>query len=179
MRHKKKPNPLTVAERDNNSNKLDKVALAKEVVDNVGSFRGASKTLKYHLYRMFGFNTAAAADLAGITLRTGYDLNQRLANDERQYKKLAHIVSGFPDKYRELCKLRLMGISNIEDKALGLYAEDPKLAIERPALLKHMKQAAGIVLEEPQTQVVPNINIGQLQAIILQSLESKKKEEDE
>ena len=48
-----------------------------------------------------------------------------------------------PAKYKALAKARLPQIAQIEANALDLYEADARLAIDKPAMLKALKQSAG------------------------------------
>ena len=51
----------------------------------------------------------------------------------------------FPQRYKSVCKLRLPQVAEIEGKALQEYEDNPKLAIDKPQLLKQVKQGAGVI----------------------------------
>jgi hypothetical protein len=63
-------------------------------------------------------------------------------------ERLEIICGTLPDRYRQLCQLRLPTIAKIEGKALEMMEDDPKLAIEKPTLLRQVKQAAGALTDE-------------------------------
>ena len=50
-------------------------------------------------------------------------------------------------------------MAEIEGKALQEYEGNPKLAIDKPQLLKQVKQAGGIDLNEQGVPMAPAINI--------------------
>jgi hypothetical protein len=130
--------------------------------------KGLSKGLKFYLYRVFGFSTEDAAKLAKITKKFGYKLNHKLKKDGLARQRFMEVfnLEALPDAYREVCRLNLMQIAEIEAGALQEYRRKPRLAIDKPQLLKHLKQGAGILVGDDIKETQPTINHAAIQAII-------------
>ena len=175
--------PIKYVEKQilNDNDKLDKPELAQEIIEGVIGQKKASRSVKYHLYRLFGLDTEGASRLAGLAIKSGYDLNHRLKNNDHEYQKLQTFLGGFPDRYRDLCRARLLQLSEIEGKALEEYRKDPRLLIDKPQLAKQVKQGAGVLLGEDIRQVIPLINIEEMRVLIQTKLglNEGSNEEDE
>jgi len=122
------------------------------------------KWIRFHLLRMFGIPTQTASSMVGFTPSYGYKLLKRYRNDTKLRHTLEQFVSQMPDDYRTLCRLRLPDVAEIEQAAIQEYKNDPKLAIRQPQLLKQVKQAGGVDLNEsvmptPRTISIEQINI--------------------
>ena len=150
------------AESDNDSKNLVDPAVA-EIVENVIKLKGASKKQRFHMYRMFNIPIITCAKLAGYKESYGYQLVREYRNDPIAREKVSRILSDMPEAYRSICKMRLASIAEIEGLALQKYHEDPQRAIDKPQLLKQVKQAGGIDLNEVGLQGQPTINIGVLE----------------
>jgi len=134
-----------------------------EVVENVIKLKGASKKQRFHMYRMFNIPIITCAKLAGYKESYGYQLVREYRNDPIAREKVSRILSDMPEAYRSICKMRLASVAEIEGQALQKYHEDPQLAIDKPQLLKQVKQAGGIDLNEVGFLSQPMINIKSLE----------------
>ena len=144
---------------------IDDKALPIDVQDTIETLMAVNKPkkkdeqiIRFHLLRMFGVDTRTSAKLAGYNAVYGYKLVEKYRNDNTVRHTVEKFVSNIPDDYRSLCKLRLINIAEIEGKALAEYDKDPKLAINKPHLLKQLKQAGGVDLNDqvpaPRVQTV-------------------------
>ena len=134
--------------------------LAMEVVENVVGEKKADKETKFFLYHFLGLPAPLSAKLAGYAPSTGYGLVYRFKKNPMLREKLAQIVNVVPDQYRQLCKLRLAKISEIEAKILDEMYKNPQEAMRHPKVLRELKLAAGALDETPER---PTIQIQQLQ----------------
>ena len=93
---------------------------------------------------------------------TAYALNWEFGKDPNLRHRIAEIINPdlSVDAYRDFSKMSLVDIAEIETGALREYKKKPKLAIERPQLLKHMKQASGVLQDDGPRE--PKINIESL-----------------
>jgi len=146
--------------------------LTVEVVNTVAELKGAKNHEKFFLLRMMGVDTPTASKLCGYKVKYGYDLNYKFKNSPIYKQRIAEIVDSMPDVYKATCKLQLAGIAEVERKALEEYNRDAKLAIDKPQLLKHMKQTAGVIGDDFQ-QATVTIPIDQIQVLIQQGMGSK------
>ena len=125
------------------------------------------KWLKFHLLRMFGIDTQLSAKIAGYNSQYGYKLIEKYRNTPKIRHTLEAFVNSMPDDYRLMCKLRLPQVAEIERKALAEYQDKPKLAIDKPALLKQVKQGAGVLVDDDRP-AIQFINVERLQQHMLQ-----------
>jgi hypothetical protein len=110
-----------------------------------------------------GFSPHQAALKAGYSKSyASSGVYQKLKKSERLQTKIMQAGPMLARSYRRFTQAALPEIAEIEANALGEYRKDPKLAITRPALLKQVKIAAG-VLNDDQRPPTPKINIGKLQ----------------
>ena len=154
----------TETKKSNDFSILNKEEIAAEVVTNIVSLKKADKRAKFYLYWILGLPLASCGRLAGYTKEYSYKLVQKYRNNRAIRTEIEQMTGLMPEKYKTICQLKLAQISVIEDKALGEYDKDPKLAIRSPKLLRDLKVAAGALGDD--TAVRPQtININNLQAV--------------
>ncbi len=143
MTKRKTKDPATEGNKNSNVSQDLIVADAEEMVSNIMSVKRTGKKLdkriNFHLYRMFGVKTKTAAKLDGYSVNSGYNLVQKFKNSSKLQHTLAEFIDAMPDHYRSICKARLPLIAEIEGAALAEYRENPKLAINKPTLLRQLK----------------------------------------
>ena len=115
------------------------------------------KLIRFHLLRMFGVPIQSSAKIAGYSEQYGYNLVEKYKNQDKPRRTLERFVSTMPGDYKNLCKLRLPQIAQIEAKVLDEYALDPKLAIDKPQMLKHIKQSSGALDVDGAVKVNYNV----------------------
>jgi hypothetical protein len=125
-----------------------------------------SKQSTFYLYWLFGFPIKTCADKAGYAESYGYKLVEKYKKLPKLRHKVDGILNMFPERYKSFCRLRLPQIAEIEGKALQKYEDKPQLAIDKPQLLRQVKQAAGVDMNEvaPMKNVV-TINYAELRLI--------------
>lgn len=150
-------------ETTNDNKQLVPAGIVDEVIAEVGSATGDERRTKFCLYYMLGLPVIKAAEKSGFSLTSG-GIYQAIKRKGGWFEKESQaILSNLPARYQDVCKARLLTIAEVEGKALAEYNKNPKLAIERPALLKQMKQSGGVLSDDnPQN---PTINISTLQVI--------------
>jgi hypothetical protein len=120
------------------------------------------KRMTFYLYWLFGFPIKTCANVSGYSESYAYNLVHAYKKQPKLRHKVDEILDMFPERYKSFCKLRLPQIAEIEGKALQEYESDPKLAIRQPQLLKQVKQAGGVDLnEQAQPPKGPTINISE------------------
>lgn len=138
----------------------------EEIVHNVATIKGSTKKQRFHMYRMFNLPIKTCAKLAGYSNEYGYQLVREYKYNPKVRHSVEQILSDMPEAYRSICKLRLPQIAEIEGKALLEYDNDPRLAIDKPQLLKQVKQAGGVDLsEQAPPPKAPTINIREIRLI--------------
>ena len=131
-----------------------------------------SKQSIFYLYWLFGFPVKTCADKANYAESYGYKLVEKYKKVPKLRRSVDEILNMFPERYRSVCKLRLPQIAEIEGKALDEYENKPKLAINKPALLKQVKQGAGVLTEEDRP-VGTTININEVQKLMFQVIQER------
>ena len=96
-----------------------------EVVENIVNTKQGTREHKFHLYRMFNLPIQTCAALSGYNENYGYRLSKKYQNDANVRHRVEKIISDMPEAYRNVCKLRLIKVSEIEGKALQEYDDDP------------------------------------------------------
>ena len=142
-----------------------------EIITNVVKYQHGNRKTKYHLYRMFGLSPKIAAESAGYNKDYAYKMDSEYKHNPDIRQSIERIVDKMPERYRQVCKLRLAQISEIEAEALREYQDNPKLAIDKPQLLKQVKQGASVLSDEEE-KPQQFINIKSLQQLSLQILNS-------
>jgi len=163
-----------LVETNNENTELIDPAI-EEVIDNVITLKKGSKKQRFHMYRMFNLPIKTCAKLSGYKPSYGYQLVREYRNNPNVARSVQQIISDMPEAYRSICRLRLAQVSEIEGKALDEYEDDPKLAIEKPQLLKQVKQAGGVDLGEKDTPPATTINIKAIERVQVMMTDMLKK----
>jgi hypothetical protein len=163
-----------VAKTDKKNSQLIDLETAVDVVEKFGDANSLKRHEKYFLLRGLGQSTPDAAKALGYKTKRGYDLNYQFKHKPIWRERFSKIVESMPDIYKAACKMQLLNIAEVERKALEKYAEDPELAINKPQLLKHMKQTAGVIGDD-FSPAQPQIPINQIQILIQQGMEASSK----
>jgi phage terminase small subunit len=109
-----------------------------------------------------GFSPHQAALKAGYSKSyASSGVYQKLKKSERLQTKIAAAAPRWSQNYRRFCRAALPEIAEIEANALGEYRKNPALAIDKPTLLKQLKQTADVLA--PDAPQAPKINIQKLQ----------------
>jgi len=137
----------------------------EEIIDNVITLKKGSKKQRFHMYRMFNLPIKTCAKLAGYKPSYGYQLVREYRDNPIVARTVQQIISDMPEAYRTVCRLRLAQVSDIEGKALDEYEDNPKLAIDKPQLLKQVKQGGGVDLSEKDTPQTTTINIKAIEKV--------------
>ena len=149
---KNKKNNLQVEKKANNDSKelaSTELNTAEKLVSTVLSEKNVDDPrAKYFLFRILGLPPQIAAKACDYHPDYGYKLDKKFRNDQKLRSLVKRITGAIPEQYKALCKLRLVDIAEIEMKALAEYKENSLLAIEKPQLLKQIKQGAGVLLDE-------------------------------
>jgi hypothetical protein len=111
---------------------------------------------------LMGHSVHSAALKAGFSksyAKAG--IYQRLRTSENLQRKIMGANTRWAQNYRKFCMASLPEIQEIESGALEEYRKDPSLAIDKPTLLKQLKQTANVLA--PDSPQAPKINIQKLQ----------------
>jgi hypothetical protein len=140
-----------MAKKDKKSNECEELIpmdVAEEVVANVLHDNKDDKQAKYFLYRICGLSPRVSARLCNYNEDYGYKLDRKFREDLNLRSRIEQITGSMPEQYKALCKLRLVEVADIEGRAMTEYKDNPKLAIEKPQLLKQVKQGAGVLSDD-------------------------------
>jgi hypothetical protein len=130
------------------------------------------KVDKFCLYLAFGYPVEVCAKLSGCSMSWAYKLHAKYAKDTKMLaERIAEITGQSKDRFHQVSLLRLPQIAQIHGKALKEMEDDPKLAIEKPQLLRQVMNAAGVLDEVLVTPSI-QINLAILQQSQEQLLES-------
>jgi hypothetical protein len=166
-----------MAKKDANTWKnkeLIPIDMAEEVVTNVLRSHNDDRQAKYFLYRICGLSPKISARLCNYNEDYSYKLDRKFREDHNLRARIEQITGSIPEQYKALCKLRLVEVADIEGKAMAEYKDNPKLAIDKPQLLKQVKQGAGVLSDDDQP--APTfINIERIQALMRQTLKKPVK----
>ena len=155
-------------EKITRNKELIQLDLAEEVVANVLRDRKDDRQFKYFLYRICGLPPRISARLCNYNEDYGYKLDRKFREDLNLRTRIEQITGVIPEQYKALCKLRLIEVADIEGKAMAEYKENPTLAINKPQLLKQVKQGAG-VLSDDERPAPTFINIERVRNLMLQA----------
>jgi len=154
------------ADKNNDSKQLTDV-VPQNVIDDIFTTltkeQKDKKRMTFYLYWLFGYPIKSCADLSGYSESYAYNLVHAYKKSSKLRTQVDEVLDLFPERYKSVCRLRLPQIAEIEGLALGEYEKDPKLAIRQPQLLKQVKQAGGVDLnEEAPPKKQPTVNIGEI-----------------
>lgn len=161
-----KQKKLPVVKKTGNSNNIKDVVdsdTVDEVIAEIISKSGDKKTDKFLLLWLFGFSAKAAALSAGYAKSYAESGVQARLKTPKLRQRLDEITQVMPEKYRSLCRLRLIDVFEIEEEVLKVMKDKPELAMKHPQLLRQIKQSSGALADEGQPP--QPINIETLQII--------------
>jgi len=148
-----------------------------EVIGQVASTSKDRMRDKFILYWLLGYSVRSAGIAAGYKASTVHSGKLYKWLKSSIVKERLEKISGvIPEKYRALCRLRLTDVGEIEASVLKLMKDDPEKALRHPQMLKQVKQAAGVLVEEvipAQTVNIESLKI--MQQINLRECESRLK----
>ncbi|UCF91072.1 MAG: hypothetical protein JSW39_22760 [Desulfobacterales bacterium] len=162
--------------RKNKENKsLPSTDLVETVVGEVIGDSSEDRQVKCILLWMLGKSPLEAAKLCGYHPAYGYKVVRMYRENQNLRARVAQIAGTYEDRYLATARLRLAEIAGIEAGALKRYKENEQLAIDKPQLLKHLKQAAGVLNDDrpgPQTIIQVN-NLRELMVGINQKINER------
>jgi hypothetical protein len=150
------------------ANQSDQDSLPRELAARLIDSREGNSINAFFVYYFFGLPPKECAALAGYTPSYGY----KLIHKYRHIPKFRHTVDEFlktmPDRYQSICKARLIEVCDIEGAALKEYRHNPKLAIDKPQLLKHIKQGAGAMDRDEFEGKTLTVNIQEIRNFLVE-----------
>jgi len=135
-----------------------------EVMAGVLTTSNDKRRDKFILYWLLCYNMKTAALSAGYRQSYAESGIQKTMRDSPILReRIEKITSVMPEKYKTLCRMRLPDVAEVEGGVIKLMKDDPEMAMKHPQVLKQMKQAAGVLVDE--TIPAPTINIKTLQIL--------------
>jgi hypothetical protein len=120
-----------------------------------GQIKGDPRWISFLENQIKGLNVYQSAKLAGFSEKySKTSIYNTLKKGGPVTKILRPLLERAPETAQAITRLRMLtdGLE-IEKRALQRYLDDPDLAIKYPALLKHLRQVAGLQAED-----VPQVN---------------------
>jgi hypothetical protein len=127
---------------------------------------------------MFNLPIRTCAILAGYNKDYGYKLVEEYRKSPEIRQTVEQIINDMPEAYRSVSKMQLVQIAEIEGKELAEYKANPRPAIDKPHLLKQVKQGAG-VLSDDERPAPTFINIEGVRNLMLQAHQEPMKKTSE
>ena len=158
-------------EKGNKSMALVDENVMDEVVCDLITTSNDKRRDTFIAYWLFGLSPNKAALKAGYSKSYAQSgVLKALKHSKSLRARIEEFAKIGPERYRQLAQLRLGTIAGIEGAALQEYRANPRLVIDKPQLLKQIKQSSGVLLEEGEKNSLPSnlmLSIGQqhLQAI--------------
>ena len=139
-----------------------------------GEIEGDPRWIRFLENQIKGLNVYQSAKLAGFSEKySKTSIYNTLKKGGPVTKILRQLLERAPETAQAITRLRMLtdGLE-IEKRALQRYLDDPDLAIKHPALLKHLRQAAGF-----QASDGPQVNytlIAQRGQIVMKAINEGK-----
>jgi len=149
------------------------------IIGNVIGQKQTDKQVQCIMYWLLGLAPRSAAKAVGYSPEHTYKILSLYKNDKKGAlrEKVSRFLDVFPEQYKSICRLRLGQVASIEGKALDLYEEKPQLAIDKPSMLKQVKQGAGVL--EESVPAVPVINLTEIRTYVKQTyIDGVKQDKD-
>lgn len=138
------------------------------------------KADKFCLYLAFGFPIETCAKLSGCSMSWAYRLHAKYGkNTKKLVERIAEIAGQAKEQYQVLTKLKLPLIAQLDDLGIAEYRENPRLIVEKPGLLRQLKQVSGVIEDEsvaPRFVSIENLQIIQNYIHEQQSVSSQQVE---
>ena len=182
MGRRKRPLPIEFKTENDNDNKGLPVALnaadAAEVIEALAEAKSADKRSRFFMAYFFNLPMEACISISGLSPSYCSVLVSKYRRNPKLRAHIDKIFDGWPEVYRNVCKMRLFKLQEAEGKAVEKYLDNPELLIDKPQLAKQIKLAAGAM----PTDDIPRpmmINIGQIQAVMAGKFSSLLGKKDE
>lgn len=124
-----------------------------------------------------GIRQTTAANVLDIKPMQASRIMKKLRTNARFRQKVEALRERLRQNYVNATVATLPVISEIEQKALAEYKDDPKLAIDKPKLLRDLRSVAGVQVDAVvvQQNSVSNVMIDRLQVLIQGDVDDEKK----
>jgi len=175
----KRKKQTTLIKKDNDITDIVDSDIVDEVVAEIISTSNSKRKDKFILLWLLGHSAKSAALSAGYSASySASGIQRALKHSNSLRERIEKITAVMPERYRALCRLRLGDIAEIESEVLKKMKDSPEKAMKHPQLLRQLKVAAGVIGDD-NMPVQQTYNIGQVQALILQGLQSENNKEIE
>lgn len=123
------------------------------------------KRLRFYSRWLVGVPASRAAQDVGYSACYGKNLVEQLKKDPAIQAKVQRLLQFMPDQYRRATASLLPEIAAIEGAALDIYKADPARAIDKPQLLKHLRQVTGAQGPDVMIQNNSVIDVGSIERL--------------
>jgi len=165
---------VTKAKSINSGEIIDPQAV-DTVVEDLVAGKKDPRWQKFLCFWIFGLSAKSAALKAGYSRSYAESGVQKRLKDPKVRAQLEAILSNAPQRYRAICRLRLVDIAQVEGALLEQLKDDPEKLLKHPAAVtavKQIKQSSGVLGHDQQPPMV--VNIGAMQNLMAQIIESKE-----
>lgn len=139
----------TTPKNGNNSKALIKDSVIESTIAGAYVDEQDDRPRKLVSNLILGCSFQDAAAKAGYSKQYARgNLYTAFKNSARFRRVIDSITGKLPERYRQICRLRLGQVAEIERKALDTYLQNPELAIQKPKLMRDIKIAAGALSED-------------------------------
>ena len=129
------------------------------IAERTEPFEGSVQLDFIFRHKILKYPVKKATEDVGISVVYGHKINRMWDTDAKFRSRIMKKLDAYPDDYKDACKVLLPTILKTEIKGLKAMNDNPELAVKHPQLLKQMKQAAGIDLNETPAPAGQVINI--------------------
>ena len=134
-----------------------------EVIAELVSDSKDKKLDKFLLLWLLGFSGKAAALSAGYSPSYAASGILKQLKTPKLRERIEEITSIMPEKYKSLCRLRLIDVAEVEQGILQEMKNNPSKAMKNPQILRQIKQSSGALADE--SQPLQSIHIETLQIL--------------
>jgi len=124
------------------------------------------KFLAYHLFGATAFRAALNAGYPRSFAKSG--VYKWLEKPETR-AQIEGILGNLPQRYRDICRLRLVDVAEVEGALLEKLKSEPEKLLRNPAIVRQIKETAGAIPREQGPQV-QNIDIQSLQVLVAKAI---------
>jgi hypothetical protein len=141
------------------------------LADRTELFQGNVQVDYIFRRKVLKYSVKKSTEDLGISTGYGYRMSKQWDEDPKFRARIMKRLDAYPQDYKSACRTLLPTILKTEIKGLKAMNDDPELIVKHPQLLKQMKIAGGIDLNEAPAPVSQTINIAAIQQHIFNSIQ--------
>jgi hypothetical protein len=139
--------------KSNDPNEIIDLQIVDEVVEDLVGGKKDPRWQKFLCYWIFGLNAKSAAIKAGYAKSYAESGVQKRLKDPKVKAEMEAILANAPERYRAICRLRLVDIAQVEGALLEKLKDKPEKLLRNPAVVRQIKEAAGALGSEHGTTI--------------------------